>query len=218
MNDTPLRPVTKTVGAVTFTDNYDWLQRDTLESLDWMWARDAEAQAAAAAAPALAALERDIAAEVAGGEGAMSGPPRRVGGRWFRAGPSPQSAVNALWISDRVDAPGRVLVESAALAGPQDDASSIAFFWYEPSPGGEFVAVAVTSGGNMVGHWRIVEVATGRVLDLIVPCIAYSGAMVGWLPDASGFYLADRVEDGCHRGRGPSMCSRSTRFPPTSRA
>lgn len=191
--------VTKTVGAVTFTDNYDWLQRDTPEALDWMWARDAEAQAATEATGLLAALERGIAAELSGGTASASSPPRLLGGRWFRSAPGLQSAVNALWVSDRVDAPGRVLVESAALAGPDDNAASTNFFFYEPAPNGEFVIFAVTSGGRMVGHWRIVEVASGRVLDLVVPCVAYSGAVVGWLPDASGFYLADRVEDGRHR-------------------
>jgi prolyl oligopeptidase len=199
MNDTPQRPVTKTVGAVTFTDHYDWLHRDTPESLAWMWARDAEAQAAIAGSGVYDALLRDITAAKAGGAGAISSPPRLAGGRWFRAGPSEHSALTALWVSDGVDAPGRVLAESTALAGPEDDPATVAFYWFEPSPNGEFVIVAVTSGGRMVGHWRIVDAASGRLLDLVVPCAAYTGAMPGWLPDASGFYLGDRTAEGLHR-------------------
>lgn len=201
MNDTPIRPITKTVGAVTFTDPYDWLQRDTPESLEWMWARDAEAQAAAEGTRAHEALVRDIGSELAQGVSMRSGPPRLIAGRWFRSAPSAKSPINALWVSDHVGAPGRVLIESADLAGPEDDAASAIFLLYEPAPNGEFVAVAVMSGGAMVGSWRVVDVASGRLLDPRAPCTAYSGASVGWLPDASGFYLTDRVEDGRHRVR-----------------
>lgn len=196
-DSTPQGPVTQTIGAVTFTDPYAWLHDDTPQALDWMWARDAEAQAAARAWPGFAALKQAIAA-AQGPSAFTQTPPRLLGGRWFRAAPSPASPVRALWVSDAADAAGRVIAESAALAGPDDDPASTVVNWFEPSPDGAFVACAVTSRGGMTGHWRIVDVARAEVLPLLVPAIAYSGALPGWLPDAGGFYLAGRSAEGRH--------------------
>jgi len=194
---TPQRPVTKTIGAVTFTDPYAWLHEDTPESLAWMWARDAEAQAAARAGPGFAALKQAIAGAQWPSAFTRT-PPRLLGGRWFRAAPSSASPVRALWTSDAADQPGRVIAESAALAGPDDDPASTLVTWFEPSPNGEFVACAVASRGEMTGHWRVVDVARGVVLPFLLPATAYSGALPGWLPDASGFYLAGRTDAGRH--------------------
>jgi prolyl oligopeptidase len=38
------RPVTKTIGGITFEVPFAWLQDDSSEVLDWQWARDAAAQ------------------------------------------------------------------------------------------------------------------------------------------------------------------------------
>jgi prolyl oligopeptidase len=201
LNHTPQRPVAKTIGPVAFTDPYDWLQHDSEESLAWMWARDAEAQSAAQSAPAYAAIEQAIRAGGSAATENFQTPPRLLGGRWFHLRPSERSPVRALWVSDRADDPGRVIVESADLAPPGSDAGSALLMWSEPSPGGERVALSVTVGGEMTGRWRVVDAATGRPLPLDLPSTAYSGALPGWLPDASGLYIADRVPDGRHRVR-----------------
>ena len=198
-DETPLRPVTKTIGAVTFVDPYDWLQRDTPEALDWMWRRDAEAQVAAQAWPGHAALKGALTQAQDAGASAALQAPRRVAGKWIHVRASTSGGMPCLWLSDALNDPGRLVVESSALAGPGDEAASTRFHWFEPSPNGEYVACAVVSRGEMVGTWRVVELATGRVLDFSVPAVAYNGALPGWLPDASGFYLGDRLEDGRHR-------------------
>lgn len=203
MNDTPLRPVTKTVGAVTFSDNYDWLQHDTPESLSWMWARDAEAQTAVKAIPGHDDLRQAVAQAMnRGAAGGSHLSPRLVGGQWFLHVPAAGGASHAsVRVSEHPSKPGRVVATGESLATPQDDAASVSLTWYEPSPNAELLAVGFTSRGEMTGKWRVVEVASAHVLDVIEPCVAYSGAVVGWLPDAAGFYLADRVEDGRHRVR-----------------
>jgi prolyl oligopeptidase len=198
-NDTPQRPVTKTIGPVSFTDPYDWLQQDTPQALAWMWARDAEAQDAARACPQFEPIKAAIRAGGSALDATIAAPPRLLGGRWFHLRPSPRSPVRALWISDRADDPGRVLVDSADLRPPGANPDAAVIHWVEPSPGGERVALAVTSAGEMAGRWRVVETADGRVLPIDLPATAYTGGLPGWLPDASGFYLADRVADGRHR-------------------
>jgi prolyl oligopeptidase len=211
MDETPRRPVAKTVGAVDFVDDYDWLQPDSDEALAWMWRRDAEAQAAAESVAGYADLKQAVSqamgyGEAASASGATQGSsflsPRCVGGLWFRhASSSAGSTSPSLHVSETASGPGRLLIAGSGLAAEDDDAASVSFTWYEPSPNAELVAIGITSRGEMTGKWRVVEVATGRLLDVIEPCVAYSGAMVGWLPDASGYYLADRVEDGRHRVR-----------------
>ena len=201
MTDTPKRPVTKTIGSVTFTDPFDWLQHDSPEAMEWMWARDEEAQAAVRANPLYPALREAIASGATQVRDLMTTPPRLLRGRWLRAMPTPKSPLRALWVSDRADDPGRVLVEAADMAGPDDDVASSGIQWFEVSPNGKRVACAIVSGGRMTGQWRIVDVDTGRVLPFSTHCTAYSGALPGWLPDGSGFYLFDREADGRHNVR-----------------
>ncbi|MFO1268588.1 MAG: prolyl oligopeptidase family serine peptidase [Rubrivivax sp.] len=196
----PRKPVTKTIGPVTFSDDYAWLEEDTPETQGVMWALDAQAQEAAHAAPAYEALKKAIAEAGTTLENYSRSVPRLVGALWFWAAPSAKSATRALWAGTS-PTEGRVVVEQADFAGPEDDPASTTFHWFEPSPNAEFVVCGCVSRGSMLGSWRVVEVASGRVLDVVEPCAAYTGGLPGWLPDASGYFLADRAEGGQHRVR-----------------
>lgn len=200
MRPTAARPVTKTVGSVTFTDPYDWLQRDTHEALAWQWAQDAIAAREARSWPHFDALKAQIAANGQSLDAIVRSPPRFNGGRWFWAAPSAESPVRTVWSASSLEEDGRPLVELAALV-PGEDVASAFVQWFEPSPDGEFVAMTVNTQGAMTGEWRVVEVATGRVLPIALPAATYTGALPGWLPDASGFYHNDRDEQGRHRLR-----------------
>ncbi len=193
-------PVEKTVGSVTFMDPYAWLQDDSPEALRWMWEQDALAQAEAQSWPQLEQLKAAIAKAGSGAGTFTASAPRRIGSYWFWTAPSSQSPYKALWISESLDVEGRVLVESTQLASSADQASGLVIYTLEPSPNGEYIAVSVAPGGSMFGVWRIIETASGRVLDLEVPADMYN-ASPGWLPDGSGFLINDRAEDGRHRLR-----------------
>jgi len=191
----PRRPAVKTIGAVRFEDPFANLQDASEESLAWQWAQDALAEQDARSWPGFARVRARIG-EVAKSAGSMmEGPPRRLGGRWFWTGSTAKSPAMTVLVSDTVDGPRRAVVEMTDLL-PAEQAPTGMVIWYEPSPDGELVALAVISGGAMVGTWYIVECATGRVLATR-PCVAYTGARPGWLPDASGFYLGER--DGQNR-------------------
>jgi prolyl oligopeptidase len=198
---TPRRqPVTKTIGPVTFTDAYAWLGEDSPESAAYMWALDAQAQEAARSAPAYDALKQAIAQAGTSLDNYSRSVPRLVGGVWFWAAPSPKSTTRALWAGSS-PGEGRVIAESVDLAGDDDDPATTTFHWFEPSPNAEFVVCGCVSRGAMLGSWRVVEVASGRTLDVVEPCAAYTGGLPGWLPDASGYFLADRNDGGQHRVR-----------------
>src|SRR5262249_15014745 len=106
--DTPRIPVTKTIGRVTFTDPYDWLQHDTPETLAWMQARDGEARAAAQGAPGYAAL-LDAVTAARPAPGATRSVPRCLGGRWFWTTTGPDGMPKALWTGESPEAEGRLL-------------------------------------------------------------------------------------------------------------
>lgn len=193
----PRRPVTKTIGAVTFEDPFANLQENSEESLAWQWAQDDLARADARSWPGFERLRARIADVMAGGDFYSDSPPRCLGGRWFWSGATERSPVRTVLTSDTMDGPRRPVVEMTDLL-PADQAPTGAPYWFEPSPDGRFVALAICSGGAMVGTWRIVECATGRVLPVTRPCAAYTGALPGWLPDESGFYLGERDQAGRH--------------------
>jgi prolyl oligopeptidase len=192
-------PVTKTVGGVTFEDPYAWLQADTPESLAWQWQQDAAAESSMRAWPGFERLKAAIAAAGSGSAAFMRSAPRLNGGRWFWFAPSEKS-MRTVWSSTRLDDPGAPIVQMSQLVKPED-AAATNVYWFEPSPNGEFVVMTVCSHGAMVGEFRVVETATGRVLPIVAPALAYTGAVPGWLPDASGFYYNDRTDDGRHRLR-----------------
>ena len=191
--------VTKTVGGVTFDDPYAWLQPDTPEALAWQWSQDAAAERTMCSWPGFERLKAAIASAGSGAAAVLRSPPRRNGGRWFWVAPSEQS-MRMVWSSTELTDPGAPIVEMSQLVKAEDAAATIVI-WYEPSPNGEFVVLTTTSHGAMIGEFRVVETATGRVLPIVHPSLAYTGAVPGWLPDASGFYFNDRTEDGRHRLR-----------------
>lgn len=190
-------PRVKTIGNITFEDPYAGLQEDSPEALAWQWAQDAHAESVARSWPDFDRLRARIAA-VNSGSNAWVSLPRRLGGTWFWAAPSPSGSARTVWTADSLDQPGRPLIEMAALVTAEEAASAMVY-WFEPSPNGEFVAMAVCANGAMVGTWHIIETASGRPLPVTVPAIAYTGAVPGWLPDGSGFYHNERDPSGRHR-------------------
>ena len=196
----PRSPVVKTIGNVTFEDPFAGLQADTPEALAWQWEQDAEAEATIRAWPEFGKLEAAIRRHGSVLEAFLRSTPRRLGRRWFWMAPSEKSPLRTVWAADRLGDPGTPVVEMAALVAAAD-ATASGVYWFEPSPDGEYVAMAICSHGAMVGEWRVVEVATGTVLPIRVPAAAYTGALPGWLPDASGFYHNDRDDQGRHRFR-----------------
>lgn len=193
-------PVRKTVGSVTYDDPYDWLQRESAEALEWQWRQDAIAQAHVREWPHFERLLEAVKATDQGTSALYRSPPRLLAGRWFWSAPSARSPLRTIWVGADMES-GQPLVETPDLADRPEDAASAVIYWFEPSPDGAFVALAVAVQGAMVGEWRVVEVATARLLDLREPATAYTGALPGWLPDGSGFYLHDRTESGGHRIR-----------------
>jgi prolyl oligopeptidase len=194
---TPRRPVTKTIGSVTFEDPYDWLQHDSTEALAWQWEQDEVAEREARSWPHFETLKAQIRASEAGYLLFARTPPRLHGKRWFWAAPGPQGS-RVVWTADSLDDPGRPVFDLADHVAA-DDAASASVLWWEPSPDGGRVAAIVCLHGDMMGQWHVFDTATGDAVRAPLPAIGYSGAIPGWLADGSGFYLHGRDPEGLHR-------------------
>jgi len=185
------KPVTKTIGGVTFEDRFAHLHEDSAESLEWQWSRDALAKAAAEASPNYAAV-LDRLRRLEGGASPLV--PRKRGGLWF--GYAEDKGDQVLRVGEKPDDPGRTITSKAAIA-ERVGGGKIELAWFEPSPNGRFVALSWCKDGDMCGSWSVHDTATGRLLREL-PAIVYSGARAGWLPDESGFWLDGRTTAGDH--------------------
>nr|WP_316640438.1 prolyl oligopeptidase family serine peptidase [uncultured Roseateles sp.] len=188
------KPIQKTVGGVTFEDRFEHLRENTLEVLEWQWARDRVAQYAAEASPNYAPVrERMLQIGDAGGHRF----PIKRGSRWFTFANDGDDEV--LRVSEAADLPGRVITSKRAIA-EAIGGGDVMMPFLDPSPKGRFVAFAWGVNGDMLGTWSVYETETGRhIVD--VTGIMYSGARPGWLPDESGFWLDGRGADGLHQLR-----------------
>lgn len=198
MTNTPRRPVTKTIGSVTFDDPYDWLQHDSEEALAWQWEQDAIAQREAEAWPHFEALKEQLRVCDVANLLALPSPPRSRGGRWFWVAPTPGGGGRVLWTADTLGEPGRQIFTMADAVGAEDAAGG-AVLWWEVSSDGRRVAALICLHGDMMGQWHVFDVDSGASVCDPLPAIGYSGAIPGWLPDGSGFYLHGRDADGRHR-------------------
>lgn len=89
------------------------------------------------------------------------GLPRKAGGRYFYTRNSGLQNQSALWVRKGVNGEQRLLLDPNTWSAD----SSLALAQWEPSPSGKFLAYAEQEAGSDWRRLRVVEVATGRVLD-----------------------------------------------------
>lgn len=199
------RPIQKTIGGVTFEDRFAHLQDDSTEALEWQWGRDAEAQAVAEASPNYRPV-RDRLFALAGTPGPA---PRKRGSLWF--GIVDDSDDQVVRASETPGGPGRTIVSRQSLSKAHGG-GMVLIGRMVPSPNGRYVAIVYGVDGDMTGNWAVYETTTGRHL-LDAGGIMYTGALAGWLPDESGFWLNDRTAEGRHRLRFVAVTEGATERP-----
>jgi len=194
-------PVTKTVGGVTFEDPYAWLHEESEEARDWMWKQDAIAQNCAQSCESYTRLKQRLIDTPEAISALFYGHRRLVGGKWFFMDASPTGDGQALFVADGPARPGRLLFDAGAFARSAGDGRIRSFHFWEPSPDAAFLACTLFTGGDMMGVWRVIDVARRKLLPIEIPAIGFAGVIPGWLPDGNGFYLQDRSPEGHHRVR-----------------
>lgn len=198
---TPRRPVTRSVGGVEFDDPYAWLGQDTDEVLAWERRQDALAQEAARRSPRFASLAETIEPLMRDAFAGLLSGKTRVAGRWFWLGQDEKGTGQAVRVAEDLGDPGRVLIDAATLARERGDGRPTMLIYADPSPDGRRVAICQAPAGQPFGSYVVVDVDSGRLLDVSAPTMAGNAIRPGWLPDGSGFYLHGRGGSGEHELR-----------------
>jgi len=197
--ETPRKPVTKTIGGITFDDPFAWLQEETPEVLDWQAKQNAVAQDLVRSWAGYEHLYTSILEE--GGyhlDALLKGVPRLVGGKWFQITATADGVGSAVCVSDSYQDPGRVIIDTLILAEDREDDRPVMIYYYEPSPDGSHVALMIASGGDEVGSIRVVDTESNKMLPIDVPFPVNNGPVWDWIQDGSGILAGDRAKDGRH--------------------
>jgi prolyl oligopeptidase len=181
--DAPRRPVTETIGGITFDDPYRWLEDESDEARAWQAAQNALAEQTLRGWPGYTGL---VDALTEGSQALQIFAPQQHGTRWFGLAQLDPDGMPALVVADAPSVPGRVLIDPNAPSREHP----VSLDWHFPSPDGRYVAYGLSEGGNEQSVLHVLEVDSGRVLDERIPHTTF--ADVAWLPDASGFYYTYR--------------------------
>ncbi len=181
-------PQADVLHGVTVTDPYRWLEGDVRTQkpvADWVAAQNTVTGAYLATLPQRAAIKarltqlfdyERIALPVARGE--------RL---FFRKNSGLQNQ-SVLYVQDGSGTP-RALIDPNGWA--KDGATALAE--WQPSPDGKFVAYSVQDGGSDWRTIKVIEVATGRILDETLDWVKFSG--LAWNAASSGFYYSRHPAD-----------------------
>lgn len=108
--------------------------------------------------------------------------PVKKEGRYFYLHNSGLQNQQVLYVRDRVDSAGRVLIDPNSWA--EDGATALAE--WSASDDGKRVAYAVQDGGTDWRTIRVLDVDTGKVLDDEVKWARFTS--IAWTKDGSGFF------------------------------
>ena len=200
----PRQPLTNTYHGVTVNDDYQWLENaDKPEVTAWVAEQNKRTRETLDAIPGRALLYERIKSLVMSRSKSYYGLNMK-GGKLFAIKSQPPKQQPLLVTLASADAPTgeKVVLDPNELAAD----GSIAIDFYEPSPDGRLVAVSLSEKGSEDGSVHVINVATGKKVDVVVPRVQYptAGGAVSWRNDSKGFYYTrypapgERAEEDMH--------------------
>ena len=187
----PDYPKTATVAVVDtpfgerVADPYRWLEADVRgdpKVRDWVKAQNAVTHAYMAKLPGREIFEERLRALFSF---ERMGVPQKAGGRYFYTRNTGLQNQSTLWVMTRDGSePTRMLLDPNAWA--RDGAAALAE--WTPSDDGRYLAFAVQDGGTDWRTIRLLDIATGKVLDDDVRWVKFS--RLAWKRDGSGFFYS----------------------------
>lgn len=175
-------PTPVTFGRVSYTDNYQWLEEQTPDALEWTaqqnqltqdWlANNPSRTRAVALMDSMPTVETDV--------------PIFSGGRWFRKRTPQNQEMQVIEVADLIDGPWRCVLDVTTMAnGRKLNVDALV-----PSPDGRKLAISFGVNGIELAEFRVIEVDGGKVLIDKIPQVY--ALFPAWLPDSSGFYISAR--------------------------
>ncbi len=163
-------------------DPYRWLENlDSPQVREWVTKENALSQPLLAALPQRPWLKRRLG-ELWNYE--RFDVPVRRGDHYFYLHNDGTQNQNVLFVTGRIDAPGRVLLDPNAESAD----ATVALVQFTPSEQGELVAYALSDGGSDWQVWHFRRVSDGSDLGDTLRFTKYWG--VSWARDGSGVYYS----------------------------
>ena len=165
-------------------DPYRWLENDVRtdeEVAAWVASENAVTDAFLAKLPGRDTLKARIT-ELTDYE--RFGLPTEKGGRYFYSRNDGLQNQSVLYVRDGLDGEARVLIDPNDWS--EDDATALA--GYTITEAGDKLAYLIQDGGSDWRTVKVLDVATGDVLDDTVEWVKFSG--LDWAKDGSGFYYS----------------------------
>ncbi|MCU0960752.1 MAG: prolyl oligopeptidase family serine peptidase [Pirellulaceae bacterium] len=112
------------------------------------------------------------------------GSPFKTGGRYFYFHNTGLQNQSVLFTMDTLDGPPRALLDPNTWSPD----GTVALAGTAPSDDGRYLAYGIQDGGSDWRTWRILELASGKLLDDELKWIKFSG--VSWTRDGSGLFYS----------------------------
>lgn len=171
--------------GVVVADPYRWLENDVrndAEVAGWVEAQNKVTNAFLDTLPLQAAFEKRLT-ELYDYE--RFGVPVKKGGHYFYTHNTGLQNQSVLFVRDSVDGEGRQLIDPNLWS--KDGATALAE--WTPSEDGKLLAYSIQDGGTDWRVVRVMDVASGKLLDDELKWLKYSGD-VAWAKDGKGFYYS----------------------------
>jgi prolyl oligopeptidase len=176
--------ITDIIHSRAVPDPYRWLEDSgSAQTQDWLRGQDELFSRYAARLPARDAFAARLTELLQAGE---VGAPAWRGERQFYIRREPGQEHAVLYTAAPGD-PERRLVDPMTA----DPAGTTTLDYWHPSPDGSLLAYQLSEGGTEEAVLRVIDVATGAMVDGPIDRTRYSN--LGWLPDGTSFYYGRRL-------------------------
>lgn len=170
--------------GVKIADPYRWLEADVREDSsvrDWVSAENRVTNGYLATLPGRDILKRRMEKLFDYGR---YGVPVKAGGRYFYTYNSGLQNQSPLFVRDGLEGVQRLLIDPNGFA--KDGATALAE--WQPSPDGKYLLYAIQDGGTDWRTLRVLDAATGAVLDDRIEWVKFSS--LDWDKEGKGFFYS----------------------------
>lgn len=185
---TAAKPVTDSYGELKVSDPYRWLEKaGDAQVKQWSAAQDRRTRAYLDRLPARKPMFDWLMKQAAASSSAfysLHATPGQLFALYNQ--PPKQQPMLAVLGQDADPAKARIVLDPNAL----NPKGTTAIDWYVPAPTGKLVAVSMSENGSEDGSLHLIDVATGKRVDKVIPNVQYptGGGSLAWNEDGTGFW------------------------------
>ncbi len=204
--DTRQTDTEETRFGVTVADPFRWLENDPRQDAEvarWIAAQNAVSAPYLEGLTGRGVFHRRLTAMF---DHETLTPPVVRGGLYFFTRSGGLDNQTQLLVRDGTDGANRVLIDPNAWS----DDGTVALAEWAVSADGRYVAYAVQDGGSDWRNVRVIEVATGEMLEDRVAWARFT--TLAWHPDGSGFYYSRFPEPAAGAAFGASIDGHAVHF------